>query len=506
VSRFVPALLLLLGATLLAGCGDDVGEVALLPVRRGDLEVVLSLQGNLRPVNERSIKSPSWGEIRSMAENGSMVKAGQIVLELDSERHENALREHQADVKVRTAELLQVEQEVEKSRRRSRLRHAATSLNRQLEESKYKELRARPTKRELIDAASKVAFAREMLKSAIESQRLIAELVKSGFAPREELRAAELSAAKARAELAAAAADEKTVQAGPEASVLQEAAIRVQQSRLSERSAKKNIQIVKEWADAKLARFRRAVAREKEKLAESKRSMRQYRVAAPNDGIVLYAKRRWGGTWQPGRHVWQGATIMSIPDMSRMKIIVQVPADWVRRMDAEQHPAARVEVCALPGRTFAARLSKISTIGRDEFERLDASTSGKLGRAERQVFEAEIELKESDPRLKPGFGARAEIILRRIEDAIIVPRVALVIAPAAAGRRKPGKGSSSLARIYVKTQAGFSERQVELLGTDRFEAAVKGAVKATDLLYPGRPPSIAAAAAPGSATTTGERK
>ncbi len=486
---------LLFAAALLGGCGDDAYEAALLPVRRGDFELVLGLQGNLRPVKERSIKSPSWGEILSMAENGSTVKAGQIVLELDSERVENAMREHQANVAVHTAELLQVEQEVEKSRRRAKLRHAAAVLNHQLEESRYKELRARPTRRELIDASSRVEFAREMLKSEVESLKLIRELVKSGYAPSEELRAANLSLARTRAQLAAALADQKVVQAGPEAATLQEAAIRVQQARLAELSAKKNIQIVKEWAEAKLDRFRRAVAREKEKLIQATRSMHQYRVAAPNDGIVIYAKRRWGGSWQPGREVWQGATIMSIPDMSRMKIIVQVPADWVRQMDAEQHPAARVEVCALPGRIFAARLSKISTIGHDEFERLDPSTADKLGRAERQVFEAEIELQEADSHLKPGFGARAEIILRRIENVIIVPRMALVNGPSAARRNSDRRihnpeDTSSAARIYVKTEGGFSERQVKVLGTDRFEAAVEGAVKVTDLLYPGRPPGV----------------
>ncbi len=503
----------LLALVVLSGCGDAQPDSALLPARRGDLEMVLRLEGNLAPLNERSIKSPSWGEIRSLAPNGSQVKRGQVVLELDSERLDKSLREHQANVTVHRAELRQVEQEVEKTRRSAELHHASAKLDLALERAKFNELRARPTKRELIAAQSGVDLARELVKAGVDTATLIRELVESGYAAKDELRAADLDLVRARADLAGALASQQTVKAGASTTDRQEAAIRVQQALLSEQSAKRSIQRVNEWADSKLARFRRRVQREEEKLAEARRAMSQYRVTAPNDGMVLHAKRRWGGTWQPGRHVWQGATIMSIPDLSGMKLIVQIPADWVRKLRAEDKLTARVKTCAIPERVFDARLTKISTVGRDEFERLDPSTAGKLGRAERQVFEAEIELLGKDDRLKPGFGAEAEIVARRVTDAIIVPRLVLTARrssrPGRTGPRQSQARAGSAghrpasARVYVQAPAGFELRRVTVIAASRFEAAVEGDLKPGDLLYPGRPPaeSIAPSAKPANGTT-----
>ena len=519
-----PGLLLALALALalaIPGSGQDDPQPALLPVRRGDLEVVLRLEGNLAPFKDRSIKSPNWGSIRSMAPNGSRVKRGQVVLELDSERLEERLRDHAADVAVRGAELQQAQQEAEKSRRRAVLQHEAAKLNHALERAKYRELKARPTDREMIDARSSVHLARELVKSSAEACKLVGELVESGYAPGEELRTAELDLVKARADLAGAMANLESVSAGASITEMQEAAFRVNQAQLSERTSRKNIARIKEMTDTRLDRVQRLLEREKQKLKQVQRQVHQYRVVAPSDGVVLYAKHRWGGTWQPGQHVWQGATIMSIPNISRMKMIVQIPADWVRKMNVRDRPAARVSVEAIPGKTFKARLTRISTVGRDEFEQLDPSTAGKLGRAERQVFEAEIELTDKDPRLKPGFGAEAEIIVRRLKGVLILPRLALIEDRARDARRrrerkgkpghrgkpgrklKPGGARQSApapASIYVATPAGFEIRRVEVLATNRFEAAVKGRLEPGDRLYPGRPPpgNMAPSPSPGT--------
>ncbi len=491
-------------ALLLFGCGGGDDDVVLLPARRGDIEVLLRLKGSLRPGSERNIKSPRWGEIRRLAANGSRVKAGEIVLEMDSERVENSIRKHQADVEVSAAELRQVRQEVGKYRRRSKLSHATARLNRELEESRLKELLARPTPRELADAGSRLNLAEALVTAGGESVVLIKELVDAGYAPRDDLRAAELQLARARADLAAARAGLKRVKAGPTVSEKAEATIRLGDARLAELSAGKSIEITKEWTGAKLARFTRKLERQKEKLGEARRQLMDYQARAPNDGVVLYAKRRHGGTWQPGRSAWQGATIMSIPDLSKMKLTIQVPASSVRQLEALGKARARVRVKALPGVVFKARLAKISAIGRDEFEGLDPSTSGKLGRAERQVFEAEVELENPDPRLKPGFGAEAELILRRVKNAVIVPRVALVGRVTASGggpARRRGRGGrggkpsaprpAPTARVYVKTGDGFQECVVKILAVNKFEAAVEGSVREGDMLYPGLPPGFA---------------
>ncbi|MHC4916777.1 MAG: HlyD family secretion protein [Planctomycetota bacterium] len=521
-SALRPAALSALAALLLLGCGSDAENALLLPARRGDLEEVLRLTGSLRPLKEQNVRSPHWGEIRLLAPNGSPVKKGDVVLELDSEGTRNAIRDHQTDVKVAATELRQVEKEVEKSRRWAKLRLDAAKLNHQLEASKFAELKARPTPRELTEAESRLKLSETLVEAAADSLKLIRELVESGFAPAGELRSAELELAQARADLASAQAALRSVKTGPTASELQEAQIRVQQALLAQRSAANSIQITRQWTDAKLARFKRKLERENEKLREAQRRLREYQARAPSDGVVLHAKMRWGGVWQAGRHVWQGATVLSIPDMSRMKLTIQVPDSSVRQLEALGEVSARVRTKAVPDKVFTGRLERISAIGRDEFEQLDHATSGKLGRAERQVFEAEVVLVEKDERLLPGFSAEADLILRKVTDAIIVPRVALVFTsslPSDAGAPAPppdrpkrsgrGHGPSAppaprSATVYVRSSdGGFEPRSVSVVAANRLEAAVEGKLREGEMLYPGLPPgyspppAAAPAAAPG---------
>jgi len=504
-----PALGLLLA--LAGGCGAD-GSAELLTARRGDLEVQLGLRGTLQAVRDVSIKSPRWGEIKRMAVNGSLVKAGDTVLELVADDAENSARELRSDVEVRAAELRQAEQEVSSADRAAGKRLAVAKLDRELQDAYLKELAARPTERELAEAGSRLDLAKALLAAAEEAVGLVRELVKSGYAPQEDLRQAEREVLAVRAELAAAESRLQAVKAGPTAFERQQAAVRLEAAQLAEESAAKSIQVTKELGESKLARCTRRLEREKEKLTEAERKLDESSVKCPVDGLVLYAQRRWGGTWQVGYQVWQGATVMTVPELSRMKVTVQVPAERVRELEGRSDLAARIRVVALADKLFSGKVAKVSAIGRDEFEGLDPATSEKLGRAERQVFEAEVVLDEEDRRLRPGLSAEAKIVLKRVPDAVIVPITALAMVPrpaapagaaplekpGPAGRRAPGAGGEGAGRdgrrppataiLWVKTAGGFQERTVRVLARNEFEAAVEGPVEAGDRLYPGRAP------------------
>jgi multidrug resistance efflux pump len=490
MSRLRTATLLLLAATGLCGCAGDEPS-GLIPVRRGSLEVTLSLTGTLRPTQEQTVRTKRWGEIRRIVPHGARVRAGEIVLELDSEGMENAVYDHQIEVEVAEAELRQAEKETAKAGRQAGMKLAAARLNRELEELRLAELRARPTERERLDAASRLKLAEALQTAAEESLKIVADLVGRGFAPGEELRSAELTLARARAELAGAAAAAQTVAALPSVTDVQEAELRLQAARLAEEAAAKEIAVNAELTESKLTRFRRRLDREKDKLANARRSLGEFSVAAPNDGVVVYIPRPWGGAWQPGQSVWRDADIMSIPRLSRMKVRVQVPAKDIGDLERMSQPPARVRVPALGGRVFDSRLTWLSATGQDEFEKLDPSTSDKLGRAERQVFDAEVELTEECADLRPGFAADVEIVLARCEDALLVPMTAIALTGASRNTLTPCD-----ARVTVWTGSGFEERHVKVLISDRFDAAVEGPLREGDRLRCAPPSVLREAVAP----------
>jgi multidrug efflux pump subunit AcrA (membrane-fusion protein) len=556
-----PAAVALL-ALLLPGCGsEDAG--LLVPARRGDIEVGVELRGVLQAAQDTPIRSPRWGEIKRLAPNGSAVKTGDVVLELADDWIADAVRSLRADVEVSAAELGRAEREVAAANRDAEMRLAAARLDLELEVAKGKELEARPTARELADAQAGLELAKTLLAASQEAAGLVAELVKSGYAPQEDLRQAERDTLSAKAALAAAESQLQAVRAGATTFERQQAAVQLESAKLTLDSAAKNVETVKKTGAVKLARFQTRLEQDRAKLADNERQLAMSAVSCPVDGIVLHAPRRGGGLWQAGTRAWDGATIMSVPNLSRMKVLVQVPAERMRDVEGRKGLPARVRIAALSGKAFSGKLTKVSPIGKDEFEGLDPSTADKLGRSGRQVFDAEVVLDEEDRRLRPGLSAQACIVLQHLADQVGVPLVALSLDPlpaaaldaptparkrpdvrsetdvdpppaaaprkARTGARRPadagaaeegkggeeqsGKGRNDAGRpaqsgtIYVKTSSGFEARRVRVLARNDFEAAVDGPVQAGDLLYPGRPPGAGPKAsaetkAPGSAPGT----
>jgi hypothetical protein len=480
----------LLAAAVIGGCADDDGRLP--EARRGDLEVILELRGNLQAGEAATIKTQRWGEIRWMAPNGSAVKAGQTVLELADDDIQQWVRDGRANVELRAAEMRQAEQEVAKALRGAQMDLAAAKLERELAEAKLKELLAKPTERELADASAQVELSKALVVASGEALVLIKDLVAAGYAPEDDRRTAEVDLLAARADQAGAEARLQTVRLGPTAFERQEAETLVAAAGLAEQSAAKNIEVNKEMGEVRMARCARRLERDKEKLAENERHLSETSSKSPVDGVVLYAPRPWGGGfWQVGLQPWQGATIMTVPNFSQMKVRIQVPAERVGEIENRKDLPARVRTPALPGRVFPARLTKVSIVGRDEFDSLDPATSEKLGRAERQVFEAEVILDENDPRLRPGLGAAVQIVLRRVTGAIVVPLTVLERPKSVASEERSGNGlrrPSAEAVLRVRTAKGVEERTVRVLARGEFEAAVEGAVQPGDRLLPARPP------------------
>lgn len=174
---------LLLALAALAGCagpgsatadssppGDPAGE---LVARRGDFERRVLLTGSLeadRAVALTVPRNPSWQvELRSIAEDGSSVEAGDPVIELDDSSFATELETQETTLAERTAELERREIEV------------------------------------LLQAREK-EFEVERRRAELEKARIEADLPE-GIVPRQDLEERRLALDRARLELAKAEAD-----------------------------------------------------------------------------------------------------------------------------------------------------------------------------------------------------------------------------------------------------------------------------------------------------------
>ena len=138
------------------------------------------------------------------------------------------------------------------------------------------------------------------------------------------------------------------------------------------------------------------------RLEELRINLQNTSVVSPVDGFV--AKRHV----DPGAMVSQNAPVLSVVDISRLRLVTNV-VEKDLRMVSTGDPAL-VEVDAYPGDKFHGRIARVSPV-------LDPAT---------RTASMEVEIPNADNKLKPGMYARVALTVEEHKDAVVAPRSSIV--------------------------------------------------------------------------------
>lgn len=276
---------------------------------RGALTVTVSATGNLQPVNSIDIGTEVSGTVKSVeADYNDRVKAGQVLVRLDTEKLEAQLQRSKAALESAQAKLLQ----------------------------------AKATVAEDGKAVKRLARAAELSGGKAVSQQ--------------DVDTAEAALARAEADEAAAKA---------------------------------------------------AVAEAEANLSADRTNLSKATIRAPIDGIIL------SRSIEPGQTV---AASLSAPvlmtmaeNLSRMELHVSVDEADVARVRKGQ--SAKFTVDSWPDRTFPARITEVHLAS--------TKVNGVV------TYETVLLVGNGDGALKPGMTATADITVRKVGDALLVPNAAL---------------------------------------------------------------------------------
>jgi HlyD family secretion protein len=190
-------------------------------------------------------------------------------------------------------------------------------------------------------------------------------------------------------------------------------------------------------AIAQLDLARAQTAQSKARLDELRINLSNTTITSPVNGFI--ARR----AVDPGAYVSQQSPIADLVDISTVRLVANVVEKDLKQMQAGD--ATRVEVDAFPGEMFKGRIARVSPV-------LDPAT---------RTAPIEIEIPNSDFRLKPGMYARVGITTSVKKDALVVPVNAVVDLGGRRGVFQP-QGDSA---IFHAVQVGSEERNlVEILG------------------------------------------
>jgi len=423
-------------------------------------------QGQLKPLDEHSITVRTWGVITRIWEDGQPVKKGDVILELDRRDIERRIADREADVAIRNAELVQTERNQAKRVKAAEDACKKSELELEWQRLSEKILLAGPSSDELARADKELAARELVAKNRAEELRILEELASQGFATDAEVERKRLQLAEAKLDLDKHVFARQRLLDGPSAAEKKEAALRVQIASYSLESDRRKLESVRTMARSEIALAEQRLKNEENALAQDREDLEKYTIRSPADGYILYARPQWG-EWTPGRQVWRGVKVMSVPASGRMKVVTAVEQTEVDQVLVGSR--CRVLVAAKPSVAYDAEVILVSRQGRDAHEDLDGYTKDKVGKAGRQSFEVEAKLLTEDRDLRPNFRAEVEFVLAELPDALVVPWGAV---------RKTAEG----ARVTVIGRSGPVERTVELGYSNETSVVVASGVSEGELV------------------------
>jgi multidrug resistance efflux pump len=318
---------------------------------------------------------------------------------------------------------------------------------------------------------------------------------------RSELLQAEQEIAKAMADTAVQAAEDKVALLKARFDV-RRAELEVQKNELvSVIDAKKN-QLALEQAKGALAKLQQNIEshtdsgratvllaqekRNKAKLTmdQAQQNIEKMQVAAPMDGLVSI-ERNAGSMgemtfpgmsipdYRAGDQVRPGSAIAQVIDAGQMDLASKIGEQ--DRGNVMVGQPAEVEFDALAGQTFRGTVKTVGGMSTRQF--WESNAGGK--------FDISIQFSDKDPRLRPGLTAQIVVLGEKKKGVLYVPRQALFM--------KDGKRV-----VYLKSGKGFEQREVKIQSENESRAAVEGlsADEKVALLDPTAPKKAGSGATP----------
>jgi len=203
--------------------------------------------------------------------------------------------------------------------------------------------------------------------------------------------------------------------------------------------------------DLAAAQFEQAKAR----LEELKITLQNTTIASPVDGFV--GKR----FLDPGASVGPNIPVASVVDIRTVRMVANLVEKDSKRVPAGT--TAAVEVDAFPGEKFQGRVSRIAPV-------FDPAT---------RTAEMEVEIPNSNYRLKPGMYARVQLTVDSNANALTVPRNALVDIDGKSGVFIASTGGGGRAGGRETGGAGPQQGQPQGQGTAGQGSAPQGTAQGT---------------------------
>ncbi|MBI4584216.1 MAG: efflux RND transporter periplasmic adaptor subunit [Planctomycetes bacterium] len=386
-------------------------------VKRGDLTISFTERGNVRALKSAQVISQLQGmsSIVSVVPEGTFVKEGDLLVELDSSELTQYL--NQQEIQVESAYAAQVqaheEMEIQKSQMQSDLNAARLDLElAELDLKKYEEgdwLIA------LEKAKADIYIASEELERARNKFEWTKKLADRGYVTGTELIADELAMKKFEVQKRQAEGNLKVLENYTHQKDLKQYRSKMEQAKmaLDRTNRKANATLAKAEADLKAKE--KTYVLSQNRLNKLKDQLAKTKIFASQDGMVVYHDERWGRDdklVEQGAQVRENQHLIDLPDISTMAVNVQVHESRIDQV--EIGTPAFVSIDAYPNLNLRGKVTKIGLLPDNVNRWLNPDL---------KVYRTEITLDDSEAvkLLRPGMSAMVELVTAKLSNVVYVP-------------------------------------------------------------------------------------
>jgi HlyD family secretion protein len=229
---------------------------------------------------------------------------------------------------------------------------------------------------------------------------------------------------------------------------------------------------IAEMADSigDLNRAERAYRWEKKQLDDLVIQFQACTIRAERPGLVVYGDGR--DRWDPDEIIREGArvrerqAIITIPDMRRMAVMVRVHESQVKRV--KKGMPVEIAVDAEPDRSLTGEVENVGVLPDSENRRFNP---------DQKVYKTSIRIAGIHDWLKPGMAAQARVVIRVLQDAVMVPVQSVF-------------NYEGITYCCVETDSGPEVRLVQVDDYNNRFAAIQSGIEEGDVVYLRRPDSV----------------
>ena len=430
------------------GGEDPVSSYATFVAKRGPLTISVLESGTISPQEQITLRNEVEGRttIVSLIPDGSIVKKGDLLVELDASTLKDAIIDQDIQVQRADAALIGAQESLAVTENQAKSDIDVARLTLKFAKQDLQQYVDGIFPKDENELKARIRLSEEDLKRAEDVNDWSKRLYEEKYLSETEYLADKLAVQRRKLERDVANSDLDLLQNFTYQRQIDQLTSDVNQAEMAlERTERKaSADVVQAKADLRAKELE--YNRQKEKLKKTEDQLAKTKIYAPQDGMVVYAtsgggRRPWDRRepMEIGGEVYERQDLINLPTADAMKAQVDIHETSLEKVRVGLPVVITVD--ALAGKKFFGRVERIAPLPDARMMWVNPDL---------KVYPTNIYLEKSDSELRTGMSCKAEIIIAQYEDAVYIPVQAVL--------RVAGQPT-----VYVVNNDGsYTERKVEI--------------------------------------------